>query len=131
MLWSNGGMTRQEGSMHVDTRPRTYQAVDGSTHEYQQALLRRSYRNAQGKPAKETLANLSMLPTEAVEVLRKSLAGKTLGEAAGVVDIEHGGAHGHVAAVHAMAAQLRFDDLLGPRCRQRDLAYALIVSRVV
>src|SRR6266545_4253691 len=64
--------------MHVDTRPRTYRAVDGSVREYQQALLRRSYRNAQGKPAKETLANLSMLPAEVVEVLRKSLAGKTL-----------------------------------------------------
>jgi len=59
------------------------------------------------------------------------LAGKTLVEADDVFDIEHVVAHGHVAAVHAMAAQLRFDDLLGPRCRQRDLAYALIVSRVV
>lgn len=117
--------------MHVDTRPRTYRAVDGTIHEYQQALLRRSYRNAQGKPAKETLANLSMLPTDAVEVLRKSLAGRTLVEADEAFDIEHTVAHGHVAAVHAMASQLRFDDLLGPRCRERDLAYALIVSRVV
>jgi hypothetical protein len=124
-------MARQEGSMHVDTRPRTYRAVDGSVREYQQALLRRSYRNAQGKPAKETLANLSMLPTEAVEVLRKSLAGKPLVEADETFDIEHVVAHGHVAAVHAMASQLRFDELLGPRCRERDLAYALIVSRVV
>jgi len=117
--------------MHVDTRPRTYRAVDGSVREYQQALLRRSYRNAQGKPAKETLANLSMLPAEAVEVLRKSLAGKTLVEADEAFDIEHVVAHGHVAAVQAMASQLRFDELLGPRCRERDLAYALIVSRVV
>jgi len=117
--------------MHVDTRPRTYRAVDGSVREYQQALLRRSYRNAQGKPAKETLANLSMLPPDAVEVLRKSLAGTTLVEADEAFDIEHVVAHGHVAAVHAMASQLRFDELLGPRCRERDLAYALIVSRVV
>jgi hypothetical protein len=105
--------------------------VDGSVREYQQALLRRSYRNAQGKPAKETLANLSMLPPDAVEVLRKSLAGTTLVEADEAFDIEHVVAHGHVAAVHAMASQLRFDELLGPRCRERDLAYALIVSRVV
>ena len=117
--------------MHVDTRPRTYRAVDGSVREYQQALLRRSYRNAQGKPAKETLANLSMLPAEVVEVLRKSLAGKTLVDVDAVFDIEHVVAHGHVAAVHAMASQLRFDELLGPRGRERDLAYALIVSRVV
>jgi hypothetical protein len=124
-------VARKEGSMHVDTRPRTYRAVDGSVREYQQALLRRSYRNARGKPAKETLANLSMLPAEAVEVLRKSLAGKTLVEADEAFDIDHVVAHGHVAAVQAMASQLRFDELLGPRCRERDLAYALIVSRVV
>jgi hypothetical protein len=124
-------MTRKEGSMHVDTRPRTYRAVDGSVREYQQALLRRSYRNAQGKPAKETLANLSMLPAETVEVLRKSLAGKALVEAEDAFEIDHVVAHGHVAAVHAVAAQLRFGELLGPRCRERDLAYALIVSRVV
>lgn len=117
--------------MHVDTRPRTYRAVDGSVREYQLALLRRSYRNAQGKPAKETLANLSMLPAEAVEVLRKSLAGKTLVDADEAFEIDHVVAHGHVAAVHAMAAELRFGELLGPRCRERDLAYALIVSRVV
>jgi hypothetical protein len=117
--------------MHVDTRPRTYRAVDGSVREYQQALLRRSYRNTQGKPAKETLANLSMLPPGVVEVLRKSLAGKTLVEVDEAFDIERVVAHGHVAAVHAMASQLRFDELLGPRGRERDLAYALIVSRVV
>lgn len=117
--------------MHVDTRPRTYRAVDGTVHEYQQALLRRSYRNAQGKPAKETLANLSMLPAEAVEVLRKALAGKMLLDADDAFDIEHVVAHGHVAAVHTMASRLKFDELLGPRCRERDLAYALIVARAV
>lgn len=117
--------------MHVDTRPRTYRAADGTVREYRQALLRRSYRNTEGKPAKETLANLSMLPVETVEVLRKSLAGKTLVEADEAFTIDHVLAHGHVAAVHAMAAQLKFDELLGPRCRERDLAYALIVSRIV
>ena len=39
--------------------------------------------------------------------------------------------HGHVAAVHAMAAKLGLPALLGPACRQRDLALALIISRVV
>ena len=56
--------------MHVDTGARTYHAADGTVHRYQQALLRRSYRNAQGKPTKETLANLSMLPEDAVDALR-------------------------------------------------------------
>ncbi len=117
--------------MHVDTRPRTYRAADGSVREYRQALLRRSYRNAQGKPVKETLANLSMLPDEAVDAVRKVLAGKTLVDADEAFEIEHAVAHGHVAAAHAMASRLRFDELLGPRCRERDLAYGLIVARAV
>ncbi|HEU0088049.1 MAG TPA: transposase, partial [Pseudonocardiaceae bacterium] len=124
-------MRRRQGSMHVDTRPRTYQAVDGSVRHYRQALLRRSYRNAEGKPAKETLANLSMLPDEAIEALRQVLAGKTLVDAAEAFRIERAVAHGHVAAVGVVAARLGVPELLGPPCRHRDLAYALILSRVV
>lgn len=117
--------------MHLDTRPRTYQAVDGSVREYRQVLLRRSYRNDAGKPAKETLANLSALPDSAVNALRLALAGKTLVDVDTSFQIERSLAHGHIAAVHSMATTLRFSELLGPRSRQRDLAYALILSRVV
>ena len=39
--------------------------------------------------------------------------------------------HGHVAAVHAMAVKLGLPALLGPAGRQRDLALALVISRVV
>jgi hypothetical protein len=39
--------------------------------------------------------------------------------------------HGHVAAVHAMARALGLPGLLGPPGRDRDLALALVVSRVV
>src|SRR6266536_2802796 len=42
-----------------------------------------------------------------------------------------GPAHGHVALVHAAARQLGLPGLLGPPCRERDLAYALVISRVV
>jgi hypothetical protein len=117
--------------MHLDTRPRAYRAVDGSTREYRQVLLRRSYRNAEGKPSKETLANLSSLPDPAVHALRLALAGKTLVDVDEAFEIERSVAHGHVAAVHAMATRLKFGELLGPRCRERDLAYALILSRAV
>jgi hypothetical protein len=37
--------------------------------------------------------------------------------------------HGHVALVHAMATRLGLPALWGPPCRERELAYALIVSR--
>ena len=39
--------------------------------------------------------------------------------------------HGDAAAVHAMAARLGLPALLGPAGPQRDLAMALIISRVV
>jgi hypothetical protein len=39
--------------------------------------------------------------------------------------------HGHVAAVAAIAHQLGLPALLGPACRKRDIALALIVSRVI
>jgi hypothetical protein len=56
--------------------------------EYQQALLRRSFRNAEGRPSKETPANLSMPPSEAVETLRKVPAGTTPVDAEEAFDIE-------------------------------------------
>ena len=124
-------MARQGGSVHVDTRPRTYRAKDGSVREYRQALLRRSFRNAAGKPSKETLANLSALPDVAIDAIRKILAGKTLVDVEESFTVERSLAHGHVGAVHVMASQLRFAELLGPPCPERDTAYALILSRVV
>ena len=39
--------------------------------------------------------------------------------------------HGHAAAVHAMARKLGFPALLGPPGPDRDLAYALVISRVL
>jgi hypothetical protein len=123
-------VARKVGSVHVDTRPRTYRAKDGSVREYRQALLRRSFRNEEGKPAKETLANLSALPDEAIDALRKVLAGKTLVDVEESFTVERSLLHGHVGAAHVMASTLRFVELLGPPCPERDIAYALILSRV-
>ena len=39
--------------------------------------------------------------------------------------------HGNVAAAHVTAGQLGLRSLLGPPCPRRDIAYALILSRVV
>jgi hypothetical protein len=72
-----------------------------------------------------------MPPSEAVETLRKVPAGTTPVDAEEAFDIEHAVAHGHVAAAHVMASRVKFSELLGPRCRERDLAYALLVSRAV
>jgi hypothetical protein len=117
--------------MHVESSRRPYVRADGTTVVYERHLLRRSFRNAQGKPAKETLANLSALPADAIAAVRAVLAGRTLVETAAAFQITRSLPHGHVAAVHAMARRLGFPRLLGPAGRDRDLALALIVSRVV
>jgi hypothetical protein len=115
--------------MHVETS-RSYQVLkDGTERVYQRHLLRRSYRDG-GKVRKETLANLSHLPDEAIDAVRLVLAGRTVIDADGGVEVTRSLPHGHVAAVAAMARRLGFPALLGPPGPQRDLAYALVVSRV-
>lgn len=50
--------------MHVDQAGRHYTTADGERRSYPTSLLRRSYRDEQGRPRKETLANLTGLPPE-------------------------------------------------------------------
>ncbi len=115
--------------MHVETS-RSHQVLkDGTERVYQRHLLRRSYREA-GKVRKETLANLSHLPDEAVGAVRLALAGKTVIDAGAGLEVTRSLPHGHVAAVVAQARALGFPALLGPPGRDRDLAFALIISRV-
>jgi len=117
--------------MHVDVIRNHQKLADGSTREYRSQLLRRSYRDGEGTPRKETLANLAALPDDAVQVLRRVLRGETLVAADEAFTVERSMPHGDVAAVHAMASKLGVKQLLGPEGRHRDLAYALIISRVV
>src|SRR5712675_467734 len=79
----------------------------------------------------ESLANLSGLPEQAVDAIEAALKGTPLVPAGQAVTITSSLPHGHVAAVHAMAARLGLPALLGPAGRPRDLALALVVSRVV
>jgi hypothetical protein len=103
---------------------------DGTERAYERHLLRRSFRDG-GKVRKETLANLSHLPPEAITAIRAVLAGQVLIDADAAFEVTRSLPHGHAAAVHAMARRLGFPALLGPPGPQRDLAYALIVSRVL
>jgi hypothetical protein len=115
--------------MHVETS-RSHQVLkDGTERVYQRHLLRRSYRDG-GKVRKETLANLSHLPDTAIEAVRLVLAGATVIDAGAEVQVARSLPHGHVAAVAAAARTLGFPALLGPPCRERDLAFALVISRV-
>src|SRR6266511_2392748 len=126
----NHAVTRRPGAMHIETA-RSHQTLkDGTERVYQRHLLRRSYRQG-GKVRKQTLANLSHLPDEAIAALRLVLGGKTVVDADAALQVERSAGHGHVAAVHTIARQLGLPALLGPAGRERDLAYALLVSRVV
>lgn len=93
-------------------------------------LKRRSFRE-DGKVKNETVANLSHLPGELIEVIRRSLAGEAFVAAGAAATVTRSLPHGHVVAAHAQAVALGVPGLLGRPGRQRDLALALVISRVV
>jgi hypothetical protein len=106
-----------------------YTDKQGRTRDYASAYLRRTYRQ-DGKVKNETVANLSALPDHVIDLIDAGLKGTPLVPASQAVTITSSLPHGHVAAVHAMAVKLGLPALLGPACRQRDLALALIICRV-
>jgi transposase len=112
--------------MHVSTTTRR-----SGDREYTAVLLRRSYRQ-DGKVKKETLANLSHLPLEAIDAIRRVLAGETLVNAQDAFEIERSLPAGHVNAALAMARRLELGKLLDrSACRERDLCLAMILGRVI
>jgi len=123
-------MTRSGGKVHVVRVTKGYVDRAGGRRDYSSAYLRRTYRE-DGKVKNETVANLSSLPPHVVDLIDAGLKGQRLVPAGEAVTITSSLPHGHVAAVHAMAGKLGLPALLGPACRERDLALALIVSRVV
>ena len=102
----------------------------GNPRGYFSAYLRRTYRDGK-RVRNETVANLSALPEHVIDWIDAGLKGEQLVPAGSEFTIARSLPHGHVAAVAAMAQRLGYPALLGPACRARDLALALIISRVV
>jgi hypothetical protein len=124
-------MTGNGGKVHVVRVSKTgYVDKQGRRKDYSSAYLRRTYRDG-GKVKNETVANLSALPGHVIDLIDAGLKGQQLVPAGGAVTITGSLPHGHAAAVHAMAAKLGLPALLGPAGRHRDLALALIISRVI
>jgi Transposase DDE domain len=124
-------MLDQPTAMHVARIKSSHTDKQGRAREYESRLLRHTYRDG-GKVRHKTIANLSKMPDHVVDAVEAALKGEVLvpaGQAA--VTITRSLPHGHVAAVYAMAAKLGLPALLGPAGRPRDLALALIISRVV
>ena len=112
--------------MHVVTN-----RVRHGEREYTSTLLRRSYREG-GKVRKETLANLSHLPPEAIELIRGVLRGESYLPAGEAFQIERSLPAGHVMAAVGMARRLDLARLLDRSpSRERDLVMAMICQRAI
>src|SRR4051794_18060193 len=117
---------RPSGAMHVVTNRR-----QGVHREYVTHLLRRSYREG-GKVQNETLANLSHLPDELIEVIRGALAGRRYLDSEQAFAIERSLPAGHVQAALQMARRLELGRLLDRApSRARDLCLAMIVQQAL
>lgn len=112
--------------MHVATTTRTYKGKLYHSH-----LLRRSFRvGAQVKH--ETLGNISHLPDELIDLIRRSLAGEKFLPAAEAFQVDRSLPHGHVQAVLGTIRRLGLDAMLSSKpSRQRDLAVAMIAERLL
>ena len=94
-------------------------------------LLRQSYR--QGKRVrKHTLANLTKLPPDVIEILKRALRGERLVPADHAFAIERSIPHGHVKAILGTIRKIGLDTIIASRrSRQRDLVVAMIAERLL
>jgi len=94
-------------------------------------LLRESYRD--GKTVKKrTLANLSALPAEQIELIRQVLRGEKLVAPASLFEIEASRHYGHVQAVWLAMQRLGLPQLLAARASpERQRVLAMIAARVL
>src|SRR5487761_1416001 len=116
---------RSGGAMHVVTTRRAYKDRVYETH-----LLRRTFRD-DGVVKNETLANLSHLPPEALDAVKRVLHGERLVADTDSFSIKRSLRHGDAAAVLAMAKRLGLVELLGPPSKLRDVALGLICAQVL
>ena len=120
-------MDAKRKKLRVETVKKKYKAK-----EYTSVLLRCSFRK-DGKVKHQTLGNLSALPPDVIDFMKRRLAGE-LDENAphSSFEIVRSLPHGNVMAVLETAKQLGLENLLASRhCRERDLVMALIVGRIL
>lgn len=118
-------MPRREGPVHVATIKRTY---NGKV--YTSFLLRRSFRDGE-RVRHETLGNLSHLPPDLIDLIRRRLSDGPLEGGSGW-QIVRSLPHGHVVATLETLRHIGLDSVLGSRsCRERDLIVAMIVARIL
>ena len=98
---------------------------------YQSHLLRRTFRVG-SQVHHETLGNISHLPPDLIDLIRRSLAGETFLPASQAFLVERNLPHGHVQAVLGAMHRFGLDSLLASKpSRQRDLVLAMIAERLL
>src|SRR5208283_1504460 len=100
-------MATRSGALHVATTSRRYKGKLYQTH-----LLRRTYRQ-DGKVKHQTVGNISHLPVELIDTIRRYLRGELPTASEGQFQILRTLPHGHVAAVLATIRHLGLEDLIG------------------
>lgn len=119
-------MPSRTGPVHVATTSRLYKGKLYHSH-----LLRRTFRVG-SQVRHETLGNLSHLPAQLIELIRRSLAGETFLPASQAFRIQRSLPHGHVQAVLGSIRQLGLDSWIASKpCRERDLVLAMIAERLL
>lgn len=120
-------MPKRGLAVHVATTRRHYKGKVYETH-----LLRRSYRQG-GKVKNETVGNLSHLPPDLIELIKRRLsAPEQRFVSTQDLELQRSLPHGHVQAVLAMMRKLGMAGVLEPAAsRQRDLVLAMIAARVL
>src|SRR5437870_1932642 len=94
-------------------------------------LLRESYREGD-RVCKRTLANLSSLPTDQVDGIRRILKGERLVSSEALFEVSASPHHGNVQAVRLAMKRLGFEGLLASRpSRERDLVVAMVAARIL
>lgn len=94
------GAVRTDGAMHVAKISRRH-----GEREYASHLVRRSVRKGK-RVSHETIANVSKLPSEAIEALSLARKGVALMPAGEAFEIVRSTKHGHVEAVLTAARRL-------------------------
>src|SRR5688500_18637969 len=119
-------MARRGGAVHVVTTRRQYKDRVYETH-----LLRRTCREG-GRVRNETVGNLSHLPPETIELVRRSLRGERFLSVDESFAVGQSLPHGHVEAVLQMSRRLELARLLDRQpSRERSLCLAMLVERVL
>ncbi len=94
-------------------------------------LLRQSYREG-SRVRKRTIANLTPLPPDVIEILRRALRGEKLVPCDQAFAIERSIPHGHVKAILGTIRKIGLDTIIASkRSRERDLVVAMIAERLL